>query len=212
MLQNALAYWSSHGFANGTKLLGYLAVDPTDQAEVMAAAWLFENLYLGLELPDTYTNPMPNASGFTWSTGTPDPNQGHCIICPAKYNAVGVGIDTWGLIGIFTYAALAELCSASNGGECWVLLTPDILAKGAVKAPNGVAWSDIIADFDSIGGFVPAPSPAPTPPAPTPAPGTAVTLAQATSWAQSKITFPLQTAAQAKASVAAGLSANWPKS
>ena len=213
VLQDALNYWTSHGFANGTKLLGYLAVDPTNVAEVMSALWLFENLYLGLELPDTYTNPFPSSNGFTWGTGTPDPNQGHCIISPAKYDSkTGIAIDSWGLLGTFTFAALAELCSSKDGGECWVMLTPDQMAKGATKAPNGVAWGDIIAAFDSIGGNVPVPSPAPTPPAPAPAPGTSVTLAQATSWAQSKITFPLVTASQAKAAVAAGLAAHWPKS
>ncbi|HEV2180560.1 MAG TPA: hypothetical protein VGR59_09575, partial [Gemmatimonadaceae bacterium] len=45
----ALNYWTSHGFANGTKLAGWMVVDPTNKAEIQAACWLFENLYFGIE-------------------------------------------------------------------------------------------------------------------------------------------------------------------
>lgn len=174
--QTALNYWTQKGFANGTKLVGWVAVDATNKTEVMQAMNLFENLYLGIELPDAWVNPFPSSSGFTWDVGTPDPSNGHCVMA-VGYTDKGVLIDTWGLIGVITWEALAHLCSSSGGGELYVLLSPDQLAKGQTKAPNGFAWSDLLADFEAIGGNVPpqptppeppAPPAPPEPPAPTP--------------------------------------------
>jgi len=121
------------------------------------------------------------------------------------YNAKGAEIDTWGLIGTLTWAAIAELCTEAGGGEVYTLLSPDEVAKGQTKAPNGIDWASMIADFDALGGNVPVPTPpAPVPPTPTPptpvpptpippTPVTTVTLAQAQAWAN------------------AGLATNWPK-
>lgn len=177
-LQDALNYWTSHGFANGTKLLGWLAVDGTNVAEIQAAMWLFENLYFGMELPDAWISPFPSGSGFTWDVaGAADPQNGHCVM-GVGHNTTGVQIGTWGLIGTLTYSAIAEYATSQTGGELYVMLTPDQLAKGAAKAPNGVAWGDIIADFDSLGGHVPAPSPTPSPQPPAPTPSGPVTAAQ----------------------------------
>ena len=211
-MADAMNYIVKTGFPNGTKALGYLSVNPSNAAEVQAAMWLFENLVFGVSLPDTYVNPFPSADGFTWGPGTADPSNGHCFL-GVGYTTAGVTIDTWGLFGTFTYAAIAELCAEANGGELYVVLTPDQIAKAATKAPNGVDWASIVADFDSIGGQVPIPSTAP-PVVPTPAPGTAVTLAQAQSWATAGISegLPLLTRAQAEADASAGLAANWPKS
>jgi hypothetical protein len=103
--------------------------------------------------------------------------------------------------------------AATNGGQLFVMLSPDQLAKGQIKAPNGVAWSDILADFNTLGGSVPVPSPA-LAPAPTPSPaGTVPTLALAQQWAGAGIAAgePLQTRAQAITAAYAGLEAAWPK-
>jgi hypothetical protein len=212
-LQTALQYWTSHGFANGTKLLGYLSVDPTNQAEVMAACYLFENLYMGMGLPDAWINPFPSASGFTWDAGTPDPNNGHCIMSYG-YNSNGILIDSWGLLGTLTWKAVANQLTSGNGGELYVMLSPDQLAKGQAKAPNGVDWTSLITDWDSIGGTVPVPSPAPTPPGPAPtppAPGTAPTLAQAEAAVATSLNamHPLLLRAQVISAVNAALKPLW---
>lgn len=224
----ALNYWTQTGFANGTKLLGWLAVDATNQAELMQALYLFENLYFGLELPDAWVNPFPSAPGYVWDVGTPDPSNGHCVI-GYGYGAQGVTIDSWGLVdaqgngGTLTWAAIAALCVQSAGGAVYVLLSPDQLAKGQAKCPNGVAWTDLIADFDSMGGSVPAPAPAPTPsptptptptPSPSPTPSTGVTLAQAQAWATAGVNAggALQTRHGAAKLASAGLAKNWPSS
>jgi len=204
----AMNFWSQHGDVSGTRLAGWLAVDATNKSEVQAACYLFENLYFGLELPDTYTNPFPSGNGFTWDIGTPDPEQGHCIV-GVGYDTTGVQIATWGLLGTMTWAAVAQLCVQATGGALYVLLTPDQVVSAAAKAPNGVAWLDLLADFNAMGGSVPipAPSPAPTPSGP-------VQLSDAQSWASAALqaAFPLLTRAQAIAAANAGLAAHWPSS
>ena len=220
----ALNYWQNHGFCNGTKLAGWVAVDPTNKLEVMQAMYLFENLYFGVELPDAWVNPFPSGNGFTWDVGAPDPQNGHCFI-GVGYTAAGVTIDTWGLFGTLTWAAVAALCSAADGGDLFVMLTPDQLAKGQAKAPNGFAWADLVADFDAMGGKVtpvapPAPTPpGPTPPAPTPPAPAGVTLVQAQTWAAQGLlaAWPMKAGHgpvvlnEAQTWAAAGLKAHWPK-
>jgi len=72
-----------------------------------------------------------------------------------------VTIDTWGLLGTVTWDALSKYFAPSANGAAYVLLTPDQLAKGQTRAPNGIDWTSLIADFDAIGGHVPPPG-APT--------------------------------------------------
>ena len=55
----ALNFWSSHGFANGTKLLGWLTVDATNIVEIQTCIWLFEELDLCAGLPDAFRQSVP---------------------------------------------------------------------------------------------------------------------------------------------------------
>ena len=222
----AMNYWQNHGFCDGTKSLGWLEIDPSNEIEIKRAIYLFENCMFGVELPDAWVNPFPSASGFTWDVaGDPDPENGHCFIGCGYNNSSGVKISTWGMLGTNTWAAVKKYCAASAGGQLLVMITPDQLAKGQAKAPNGVAWMDLISDFDSMGGNVPVPPaptpPAPTPPAPTPptptpptppAPATAVTLKQAVSWAHAGLAplHNLVTRSQAETAVTTSLTKNWP--
>ena len=209
----AMNYWQNYGFCDGTKSLGWLEIDPNNENEIKQAIYLFENCMFGVELPDAWVNPFPSASGFTWDVaGDPVPENGHCFI-GCGYNSAGVKISTWGMLGTNTWAAVRRYCAASANGQLLFLITTDQLAKGQAKAPNGVAWTDLISDFYSLGGNVPVPAPAPpspspappspkppappapTPPAPkppTPAPPapTAVSLSQATAWAVGGLTPP----------------------
>jgi hypothetical protein len=147
--ETVLNYYQMTGFANGTKLAGRLALDATNATEVMQALYLFENLYFGLELPDSYINPFPSTAGFVWDTGNPDPDNGHCII-GVGYNSIGVQIDTWGLIGTLTWGAVANLCVNAAGGQLFVMLTPDQLVKSQMKSPLGLDWATLTADFKAL--------------------------------------------------------------
>lgn len=209
-ITDALNYWTQHGFANGTKLLGWLAVDANNPAEYKAALYLFENLDFGMGLPDAWVISMPKSSGFTWDVaGAPNPDNGHSV-AGVGYTPQGVTIVTWGLCGLLTDAAIKAYATQAGDGELYVMLTPDQLQKGQSKAPNGIAWRDLIADFDAIGGTVPIP-PAP-PPLPSPGPAPAVTLAEAQGWVTSAFAsssrFLLRS--QAGQIASAALAKNWP--
>ena len=93
--------------------------------EVQQALYLFENLDFGMSLPDKWISPFPSGSGFTWdAAGAPDPENGHSVM-GFGYDTAGVLLDSWGLKGTLTYKAIAEYAIAKNGGELYVLITPD---------------------------------------------------------------------------------------
>ncbi len=148
---DVLNYWQSTGLLpNAHKITGWVAVDGTNEDEVKAALWLFENLYFGVELPDAWVNPMPGSSGFVWNVaGNADPENGHCFAGVA-YDELGVQIDTWGMIGTITWPAIAEYCSTALQGELYAVLGPDAIDKATAKAPNGFDTSQLLADLDSM--------------------------------------------------------------
>ncbi len=207
-----------HGYADGSKDLGWLVVDATDRKLVEQVIYLFEGgVDLGIELPDAWINPFPSENGFVWDVaGAPDPDNGHCVQV-IDYDTRGIIVATWGLWGWITWAAAAKYLAASAYGEAYLHLSPDSLSDAQDKAPNGVAWVDLISDFDIMGGNVPTPvQPAPLPPAPpgpVPAPVQGMpTLEQVEKWATSRIAaHGVMTPAQAQRSIKAGLAANYPK-
>jgi len=157
-VQTALTYWQNNGLLSDAshKIAGWLAVDPSNVEEIKTAIWLFENLVFGVELPDAWTSDMPSASGFEWDVaGDPDPAQGHCF-AGVGYSLDAVTIDTWGMEGAITLPAIAKYAASSANGELYVVLSADSISKAKAKAPNGFDWSQLVADFDSMGGRVSA--------------------------------------------------------
>lgn len=149
----ALDHWHDPGDQAGTKIAGYVLLDATNVQELQIALDLFGNHYFGVELPDAWISPFPSGPGFTWDVaGDPDPNNGHCFI-GAGYDTSGVLIDTWGMIGKLTYAAVAKYAAAANGGQVYAILTPDQLAAGQTKAPNGIDWTALQSDLASLGSW-----------------------------------------------------------
>jgi hypothetical protein len=154
--ETALNYWENNGAPSGSnQIAGWLAVNPADPSEYRAALWLFENLYFGLELPDAWITPEPpSASGFVWNVaGAPDPDNGHCV-AGVGYHAQGVVIDTWGMTGTMTDAAIAKYCAKRAHGSLYTVVSQDAINKATQKAPTGFDWSQLVADFDSMGGKV----------------------------------------------------------
>lgn len=149
----ALDHWHDPGDQAGTKIAGYVLLDATNVQELQIALYLFGNHYFGVELPDGWISPFPSGPGFTWDVaGDPDPNNGHCFI-GAGYETTGVLIDTWGMLGRITYAAIAKYAAAAAGGQVYAILTPDQLAAGQTKAPNGVDWSALQANLAALGSW-----------------------------------------------------------
>ncbi len=145
----AFAYWRDHGFADGTKIAGAVALDATNARQVKQAAEIFENLCFAIELPDAWVQDFDLE---TWDVaGPPNPENGHCVV-GVGYDEEGVLIATWGRLKKLTWAALATYCVDTAGGALYALLTPDQLAKGATAAPNGFDWATLQVDFAALGG------------------------------------------------------------
>lgn len=154
--QTALAYWLKNGLLpdGSHKIQGSLGVDGTNPTEVRIAAWLFEDLIFGVELPDEWVNPMPEGSGFVWDVaGDADPDNGHCFV-GVGYNSGGIVIDTWGMFGVITDQAIQKYATTAGSGELYTVVSLDGIAKATQKAPNGFDWEQLTADFDSMGGTI----------------------------------------------------------
>jgi hypothetical protein len=147
----ALAYWKATGAPAGlNKIAGWVSVDATNPAEYRAALWLFENLFFGVELPDAWVNPFPSSSGFVWDVaGEPDPDNGHCFP-GVGYTAEGIKIDTWGMLGTVTTAAVEEYAFTAGSGELYTVLSPEIILKASQKAPNGFDLAQLQADLAAV--------------------------------------------------------------
>jgi hypothetical protein len=144
--QQVLDYWSKTGLSPGAhQITGYIAVDGSDAGEVKSALWLFENVYFALNMPDAWIDPMPDASGFTWDVaGMADPDAGHAF-CGVGYNSTGVIIDTWGMLGTMTWAAVAKY------GSVYTALGVDAIDVGSQKSPAGFNWTQLVSDLQSMG-------------------------------------------------------------
>ena len=141
--QTALRYWSQKGFADGSKIAGFCGVDATDIRETMTAIYLFEDLLLGIELPDEW---LRDTYAETWSiAGDPNPANGHCVVV-VGYDGRGVQIATWGMIKTITWSALAKYCAPSSGGEMYVLFDRDEL-EATGKSPAGFDALALLADL-----------------------------------------------------------------
>lgn len=156
-LQTALTWWENHGLGivgGGQAPLGFLAVNAKDPIECRQCIYLFENLIFGIELPDTWYQ-ASDRPGFFWnaSSGTKsNPDFGHCV------GSFGYGqnfeISSWGMEGKMTDAGVAFSASEQNGGELYSVLTMDILDRARQRAPSGLDRTQLIADFQAIGGRV----------------------------------------------------------
>ena len=177
-MQTVLNWFVKNGYGTGLqKPLGWAAVDLSNPTEVKQAAFLFEGVDVGGDLPDTAVTPFPSADGEWNFSGAPDPDNGHDFPV-IDYDQNGVYVATWALVMHIKWADFGRIGSKVNGGEGYILLDADMIAKANGKAPSGLALADLINDFDKLyGGNVPVPAP----PAPTPAPPVSggVSLAQA---------------------------------
>jgi hypothetical protein len=156
--------WRDHGLDGKSThaIAGYVSLDTGNAEEIKAAMATFGPcLYFGLELADTWAN-NPN-NGFVWDVGAPpDPDDGHCVV-GVGYDDLGVQIDSWGLIGTITWAAIAQFCSEAAEGNLFAVLTKEVISKARATAPDGLDWDALVADFDGLGGTVAQPPSAPDP-------------------------------------------------
>lgn len=123
-------------------IVGYVTLDPKNVVQFETAMWLFENLCFAVELPDEWITPFPSKDDFTWDVaGDPNPSNGHAFLGVAySPTAKHVVIDTWGMLGCMTYAAMAKYACEAAGGGLYSVLSQDIIVRAKQKAPNGFNW------------------------------------------------------------------------
>jgi hypothetical protein len=157
-----LTSWRDKGLdgKGGHRIAGWLALDPANVTLTKQMVALFGPcLYYGLELPDAC---LQVVAGGTWGTGTPNPANGHCVV-GLGYDAKGPKINTWGLMKpapvTLTWDAQAQLAAASNGGNLFVVLSPEMIVRAAQKSPSGMDYRTMVQTFDSLGGNAVMPPP-----------------------------------------------------
>jgi hypothetical protein len=152
---SVLDYMCERGLdgAGKHRFFGSAVINGADKEEVRLAQYLFTALYFGEEMPDDYVSPFPSGIGFTWGVGgDPNPSNGHCFIGYGS-TSEGIKIDTWGMFGVHTYDAIAKYAVSVSGGELHVPLSRELINAASQKSPTGLAWEDLVADLERLGGL-----------------------------------------------------------
>jgi hypothetical protein len=58
------------------------------------------------------------------------------------------------MTGRLTDKAIAKYCTPHAHGDVYTVVSQEAINQASQKAPNGFDWSQLIADFDSMGGSV----------------------------------------------------------
>lgn len=145
---DVLHYWRDHGLdGKGAHAIDdFVGVDPHDPEMTRIAAWLF-GLYFGCELPDAWL--QIEGGGFVWKPGRPDFNNGHCFMSKA-YTKDGPEVDSWGLLGTITDAAVSKLCDARYYGQLTAVLTREAISAAKNIAPSGFDFDQLEDDLKAI--------------------------------------------------------------
>lgn len=144
-------YWKNTGAPIGlNKIAGYVSVNAANNSEVMEAIDLFENVAFAVNLPDAWINPFPSANGFIWDVaGASDPDNGHCF-AGVGYNANGVIINTWGMIGTLTWAAVEKYAVAKSDGALYTMITTELLNAQSQTSITGLNWAQLESDLQTL--------------------------------------------------------------
>ncbi len=147
-----LNHWKNKGFfADGSgKIEAWVTADGANETQVKQAIWLGESLYFGVELPDPWVRPFPAHNGFVWDVaGPPNPDNGHAFVA-IGYNSLGVIIDTWGMFGTVTWAAVKAYATTRGQGEIYCMFSQDAINRAIAKAANGFDFPTLLADSVSL--------------------------------------------------------------
>jgi hypothetical protein len=146
-----LQMWQSDGLTGDGHhtIAGDMGVTPS---LATTACWLFGNLYVAMQLPTHWISPMPGGNGFVWdAAGDGDPEAGHAFMAYG-YTKAGLLIDSWGMFGIMTWAAVNKYISQQQGGALYTVLSWDAINRATMKAASGFDFTDLTYDLAGIGG------------------------------------------------------------
>ena len=163
-LTDMLSYQVKQPTTSNWNILAYGTVDPQNKLQVQQATWYLSGLKIGVMLPSSWVNPMPQASGFVWDMPRNARIVGGHDVEVCGYTPQGVQVITWNKIGTITWDSFT---CGQFVQEAWGTLLDDWCETG--KTPQGFSCAELYADFQTItGNSTPVPTP-PAPPAP-PAP------------------------------------------
>lgn len=141
---DVLNYWRKTGIGAHT-IAGYVGLNPVLQTEVRAAAYLFGNVYLGIQLPmSAQTQTVwqvpaqgPNGSGAPGSWG------GHCVPV-VQFDLHGLTVVTWGTLQRMSWQFLRTYCDEAYG-----VLSKDWISSANI-APNSFSILQLTADLAAL--------------------------------------------------------------
>jgi hypothetical protein len=176
-VQTLLEYLVRTGGPDGTRALGFAAVNHRNPAEVKAAIALFGYVWTGISVQQA--NMQEFGAGQPWDYSPASPVEGGHSIVTGGYGPPGPGqlggderFITWAQETSFT-----DRFWANNVEEAWVVIWPEHLGSEVFLA--GVDMAALAADYEAITGSPfpasvtppkPAPPEPPAPPAPAPVP------------------------------------------
>jgi hypothetical protein len=137
----------------GDHLYAYAAVDHTRPGLVRSAAWLFEGLYIGIQMPlsahgqahaGKEWHPVDGPKGKRGSWG------GHTVNVVA-YDDSGLTVITWGAKQRMTWAFWQQYVE-----ECWALLPVDFQRRRGPLEANGFDFAQLDRYLAQLGPVNPA--------------------------------------------------------
>jgi hypothetical protein len=155
-------YWQSTGIA-GHKIAAYFAVDPTDFEEMRAALFLFGNLYIGFNCPQSALDVF-GKPGAVWDVDTGKGSRivgGHAVAVHKMVKGGNLTVSSWGgtieMTPAFWTAFVDEPYAVCS--QTWI--------KNGLS-PEGLDVAGINAAFQQVTGnpgpFTGTPTPAPVDP------------------------------------------------
>lgn len=146
------------GYIDGSKDLGWVAVNASNWHEVMVANFITNGACdLSMALPDAWIgNQTPRMNGDIWDVaGEPNLENGHNVAVVDHDAQKGLLVDTWGLLVWVTPAAVAKYGAQSSNGMLIAHVNRDAIMTSAQRAPNGFDWTTMLGYFDAeLGGRV----------------------------------------------------------
>lgn len=122
------------------KLAAFVAIDPTDIYSIRSSAFLFDAIYVGVELPRAAEATVGGLwdSADTLGDNAPGSWGPHAVIVP-KYDALGPTFITWGQQQQATWSWWRNCVT-----EAYALLWRDVAVQ------HGVDWDALQADLQAL--------------------------------------------------------------
>lgn len=139
---DVLNYWRHHGLGTD-RILGYVSIQPADEAHVRAAIWLFGGVYTGIGLP--ITAQRQSVWDYVGGPGSDPGSWGGHAVPYVGYDPSGVTLVTWGALLDATWSFHQHYTE-----EVYAIVTRDLLNSATQKSPQGLDLTSLEADLAAL--------------------------------------------------------------